>query len=192
LNGTDDDNSPAPQATAAPVRGAASTRSWAVQYAENCVECGARFVVTDVKPQAGGGSVRIRLRITNTGELGDLDFGAVTGILYALNDSAADRFAANYEEQSAKGTPRTYLTSLNPKQLPFVAFESRENTRVPATSLQLGIDRSLEAWLLFRGDLPADVVALVVRISSIGRSEGMGGWLSFQPGQPFIQLYATE
>jgi hypothetical protein len=184
------DRAPAPKAQPTSVSRAAAPASRTVEYVENCEVCGASFTVTGVKPQAGGGLVRVRIKITNSGQRGTLDFGRTTGFLYALDRSIADRFAANYPEQSASGTARAFLTGMNPRRLTFVAFESAENVRMPASNLVLNGGQSVESWLLYRGDIPSDAVAFVVSISGIGSEIGPGGWLSYQSGQPFISLPA--
>jgi hypothetical protein len=135
---------------------------------------------------ANRAQVQVRIRITNTGERGTLDFSSSTSTANVFNSGKAIVFASRFEEASSNGQTNALLTEMRPTILELSHFADLAGES--STKPVLAVGESWEGWIVYFGGLPADATALLIRIGMIRGAEGPPAWISHKRGQPFIRL----
>jgi hypothetical protein len=156
-------------------------------YREECVECGATFIVDKLEMRESG--FRIRISIENTGQGGELQPILDNSRAYVFDLAEASQFRNAYGYAFDATTIQDLLNDASPQSFPLsVAPETGLPSTLPVGSVWQG-------WLENTSyEFPKTAVAILIRLEPINRELPTGSgryhfwWVSADDRRPFIEL----
>ncbi|QQG43058.1 MAG: hypothetical protein HYW45_02495 [Candidatus Daviesbacteria bacterium] len=156
-----------------------ATETTPLSYHEKCSECGATFTVDKLEPLIN--QFRVRVKIENTGQSGDLQLVLNNSVVRFFNPTQAQEFRNGYFLAIQQNRVGNLTRELN---VATAELYIDKEAGLPKT-LKLG--ESITFWVVSSRSLPNNTAAIQLVLSPIpGLLEGT--WASWNENQPFIEI----